>query len=217
MHHHPFKVTLISPVLNLTSMQSENMVTRSLVVSFFTISGSGMFEQWVSSRSLASYLGKVSIILIIVESPLTLLPWGSSPVLVPPLLSSSLISSALSSPSSSTSTSSSTTFFAFLWDCLHGSSGSSSELGSLLASDARCFRPLCLDWPLLLPDLLLVVCCAFPDLWEFCVALPAHGLDIWRWEWKYYTRIHALGYPKYPAIVWFDVCCDLSYKHQSVF
>ena len=54
MHHHPFRVMVLSLVLNLTATWSEKIVTKLCVVSFFTIIISGMFEWWTSSRSLTS-------------------------------------------------------------------------------------------------------------------------------------------------------------------
>ena len=106
MHQHPFRVMVLSLVLNLTATWSEKIVTKSRVVSFFTISISGMFERWTSLRSLASY-GRVSSNYSYVEPPLTLLL--SSPVPFPS--SSSEISST---SSSSSSISSSGTFLALL-------------------------------------------------------------------------------------------------------
>ena len=108
MHQRPFRVTVLSLVLNLTATRSEKIVTKSRVVSFFTISISGMFERWTSSRSFASY-GRVSSNYSYVEPALTLLLSASSPV---PLPSSS--SEISSTSSSSSSISSSGTFLALL-------------------------------------------------------------------------------------------------------
>ena len=133
MHQCPFRVMVLSLVLDLTATRSEKIVTKSRVVSFFTISISGMFEWWTSSRLLMSY-GRVSSNYSYVEPALTLLLSASSPV---PLPSSS--SEISSTSSSSSSISSSGIFLALLREWPWGfSPGSSSELDS--SSDAGRFR-----------------------------------------------------------------------------
>ena len=121
MHHRPFRLMVSLFVLNLTATRSEKMVAKSRVVSFFTISISGMFERWTSSRSLVSY-GRVSGNYY-AEPVLTSLLSAPS---VPPPSSLSEISS--SSSSSSSISSSGTTFLAFLREWPWGFSGASSEL-----------------------------------------------------------------------------------------